>query len=305
MTATDVTGVPVGRIAPVPPSPSLLTSARALPEGSDWQRGVAWNPVCDTPSHAMPFCPADPTRELSADRAMARAVPFLIYTPMVCDLTTVDVSDVGEAAEELTDVHTAFQIASAAWMGGVYGAADTGDVVTFRNAGVDINPGDVYDLDDGVAALLGEYETCTQGSGGALLHIPSTLSAAALGGASGGARVAWPEGNFYRGPNGSVVVPGPGYPLGTSADGPDGYGPLVSAGVYQGNDEGQSWVYVTGPIEYAVTPVVVVPEEERDRIPFRTNRYEVWGQRQAIVRFDPCCVFAARVSNPVVTAVGS
>lgn len=286
-------GVPAPRISPVPPGPSLLTSARRLPS-LDWVRGIEWAPACQR-TFSQEFCPAEPTKELSEDRALAQAHPFMIYTPMVCDLTTVDVSDVSVSAEELTDTHTAFQLADALWMGAT---VEPGDV-TLRGSAIDISNSTVFDLDDAVAALLSAYEDCTGGNGGAVVHMPSTLAPFALGGGSGGARVCWPEGNIYRGPLGSVIVPGPGYPLGDSAAGAGGYGPSTGSGNFAGNTDAQTWLYVSGPVEYDVGPIAVLPETERDRIPFRTNRYEVWAERPAIVRVDPCCVFAVLTANPV------
>ena len=67
---------------------------------------------------------------------------------------------------------------------------------------------------------------------------------------------------------------------------------------YEGNQNAQSWIYITGPVEYAVSDVIVLPESERERMAFRQNTYEVWGERDAIVRFDPHCVFAVMVINP-------
>lgn len=297
--------VPAPRIAPVSPGPSLLTSASRLPGNLDWERGIRWASGC-AESFGLEFCPADPTRDVPGDGFIAHAQPFMVYTPVVCDLQTVDLSDQAPFASAITEAHTAYHVARALWMG--EGVADVTDPqsetlpVTLRRVATPLLQGSAIDLDDAVGALLAEYEQATTGQGGAVIHMPSVLAPFALGGGTGGARVCWPEGNLYRGPLDSVVVPGPGYPLGSSTTGADGFGPLTSAGPpeqYAGNSATEVWVYVSGPVEYAVTPVVVLPEGEQDRKPFRTNRYELWGQRQAIVRVDPCSVFAVKVTNPV------
>lgn len=297
-------GVPAPRISPVPPSPSLLSSARQLPGNLDWERGIEWATGCYD-SFVKEFCPASPTLDVAADGTFVHTHPFTIYTPIVCDVTTVEMGDVEARATEITDAHTAYHLARALWMGDGLPPGDVDDEYpTLRRSAVALNQADAVDLDDGVAALLAEYEQCSGGQGGALIHLPSLMVPFALGGGSGGARVCWPEGTFYRGPLGSVVVPGPGYPFGSSPDGPDGYGPLTGTGpdAYEGNAADEVWVYITGPVEYALTEVRAMPESEQDRLVNFTNRYEVWGMREAIVRFDPCCAFAVLVNNPVPTS---
>jgi hypothetical protein len=226
-------------------------------------------------------------------------MPFVIYTPVECDYP-VDGADLEALVADATEVHTPAAIADALWMGGdAYQLADTTQP-TLRRSASNVSPAGIMDLDDGIASLLTHYQLCTGGNGGAVIHMPGTLLTGALGGGGGGARVCWPEGNVYRGPHGCTVVAGPGYPEGFTIDGPNGTGPKFASSPdrYWGNEMGTAWVYVTGPIEYAVGDVRVMPESESDRSAFRQNRYEVWGERDAIVRFDPCCVYAVEVYNP-------
>ena len=286
---------PGGRIAPVAPAPSLLTSARkGLTNVADWRSGVAWTPVCQ-PSYNLVFCPPKVDRNDAEDRAEVHTTPFTIYTPQICDMP-VDGADLEATVRDLSEVHTAYAIASALWMGTGLDPTDEA-IPTLRRSAEDVSGGTALDLDDGVAQLLAHYEIATGGNGGAVVHLPSQLSVYALGGGAGGARLCWPEGSVYRGPLGSTFVCGPGYPNGTSATGPNGHGP-GGGGSYLGNPPAKSWIYVTGPVEYDVTAVRVLPDDERDRVPFRRNTYEVWGEREAIVRFDPCSSFATEVINP-------
>lgn len=292
---------PAPRIDPVAPAPSLLTSARPLPS-VEWRTGVSWTPACQ-PTYVNEYCSGGVPRSAPNVRATEHTVPFRIYTPLLCDRFAgeVNLADLEPAARALTEVHTAKGIAEALWMGSGLLATDTA-LPTLRNSAFDVNATATPDLDDAVAQLLAHYEIATDGEGGALVHMPSPLAVYALGGGAGGARICWPEGNIYRGPLGSVIVPGPGYPIGQSASGANGYGPGPEGGPYLGNAPAEAWLYVTGPVEYAVSPVKVIPEEEADRTvgPARTNLYELWGERQAIVRFDPCKVFATKVVTPVV-----
>jgi hypothetical protein len=221
----------------------------------------------------------------------------MIYTPLECDWTTTDSEQqLAEAASQLTDAHTAWGIARALWLGD--GLPDVDEQPTLRRSAVDVSVSGPMDLDDACAALLSAYEQCTGGNGGATLHLPSVLVPGALGGIAGGGRVAWPEGNVYRAAMGAVLSPGPGYPHGASTVGVDGFGPKTggadAATTYKGNGLDEAWVYVTGPVEYAVGPIdpmSLTPDASR------TNRTEIIAERPAIVRFDPCCVFAVLARN--------
>lgn len=319
----------VDRIAPVGPSPSLLTSARNrssdnfgdpsrtvdLGEGEtrtveSWTTGIAWTPTACAPASVWPRCPGpDDEKDDPADRSEVATDAFTIYTPMACEWVTPESVILEAASTELTEAHTARAVARALALGD--GLPDTINLTdgtpsrppTLRRSATTI--AGTFDLDDAVAQLLAHYEDCTGGSGGAMLHLPSIVMIPALGGSTGGGWVARPEGNFYRGPLGSIVSPGPGYPLGASIAGAGGFGPKTSvdpaAEAYHGNTSSQVWLYVTGPVEYALSDIVVLPETElqrRSRGEHRQNTYEVWAERKAIVRFDPCCVFGALTTVP-------
>lgn len=306
---------PIEHIRSVAPVPSILTSATPLPGSVNWSTGIAWTPApCYGSTGAWPHCPpsiasieaSGNDKNTSGSSDSVATNPFSIYTPIECEWVTDEAGTRLEAfATELTDVRTAYQIARALWLG--VGLDDVGDPKyglppTLRRSATDVSNAlnGVAALDDVVAVLLSKYEICTGGLGGAVLHIPTVLIPGALGGGDGGARVAWPEGSIYRGPNGSVISPGPGYPHDSSLQGANGYGPLVSHGppeVYKGNGYSEAWVYISGPVEYAVTPVAPPNTVEERRGDPRQNRYEVIAERRAIVRFDPCCVFAARALN--------
>lgn len=284
---------PIGRIPVQAPRPSLLTSARPLPD-VNWSTGVSWSPdSCFPPVPFVVCAPGDNLRTTSESDGPVVADPFEFYTPFDCDWLTDDGEALVARAAELMEAHTAYAAARALWLGEGLPEGSTGG--TLRTVAEDISSGADMALDDAVAKLLAQYEACTGGSGGATLHLPSTLAVAAVTGAT---RVAWPEGDVYRGPLGSVVVPGPGYPNGASDTGDDGFGPSsggTGAAPFLGNSSFESWVYVTGPVEFALDPVV----RETAAVPAsRMNRSEVYAKRRGIVRFDPCCVFAQLVTNP-------
>lgn len=318
---------PIGPIEVQAPTPSILTTARDrsrddfgvsapvpagvnLPDGSlppstaSWRSGIAWTPATCQPSSSWEDCPAPGTvtDEAAATNGPVKSWPFWIYTPLTCEWTT-DPAEVDRQVAALTEAHTAYRMGRAIWMGD--GLQVTVEQPTLRRSATDVTPaGGAVDLDDAVALLLGAYEENTGGNGGAVLHIPSIEMTAALGGLPGGGRIATLEGNFYRGPLGALVSPGPGYPWGASTEGADGFGPIVANGDgidpdYAGTEEDELWVYVTGPVEYALGEIIVTSTPPGDIS--RQNVHETWANRQAIFRFDPCAVWACKALSSVST----
>lgn len=329
--------IPVEPIGVTRPSPSLLTSARdrtgdgfgaGAPESvaginddelavrHRWTDGIAWAQVsCLTSDLEADCTDYDPAQRTTSNDGtpIAGTAAFTVYTPLSCDW--VDPSDherMRAAVRELTQARQAWAMAQALWMGeGLPLTVEVNGVqqltATLRNAAYtkDVSvAGAAADLDDVVAVLLSNYEQRTGGLGGATLHVPGAIFPGAEGGIPNGGRIATREGNLYRGPLGSIVSPGPGYPHGASVAGPNGYGPRTTVdsdftAEYKGNALTEVWVYVSGPVEYALTDVRVLPEDElRSRFGIgRSNVYELWGEGRGIVRFDPCTVYAALATN--------
>lgn len=271
-----------------------------------WRTGIAWTPMSCHPSSVWPRCP-EPGREKQPADGLTSPTGtdvFAVYTPLNCEWVT-DSSRLDQAVQDLVEVHSAFAAARALWFGeglpdevNVNGVATP--VPTLRDTADDVSiNGAAAPIEDVFAILLALHEDCTGGNGGATLHVPTVAIPSVLGASDGGV-LARREGDTYRGPGSSVVSPGPGYPHGASTTGPGGNGPATgNPDEYQGNPADEVWVYVTGPVEYALGPIEVLPPEDAERRGFyRTNRYDVWGERLAIVRFDPCCVFAALAVDP-------
>ena len=280
-----------------------------------WRTGITWNTLACQKSYPEVRCATydgvttkrvDPSEEGTA----VHADPFLVYTPLACDWASRG-TRLADDATALTDVHTAYAMGQALWLG--VGMHADSSIPTLRRNAVDVTGGSAVTVDVGAAILLSQYEQATFGSGGAVLHVPSVLMVGAEGGIPGGGRIATRVADYYRGPLGSLVSPGPGYPHGASTQGANGNGPLISgtadsgAGtnteVYAGNNLNEAWMFVSGPIEYALGPIVVLPTEDWQRrygpagSGGRTNQYEVWAQRMAIMRYDPCAIFGVKVQN--------
>lgn len=326
-------GEGIGPIPIVAPTPSILTTARSRtdndfgvraplpdevepPEGAldpnkaPWRTGVSWVQVACAESAVLPQCPTGTDVELEDatpdSYGLVTSMPFWSYTPVECEWA-VNSSEVDDAAAALTEARAAWHLSRAIWLGEGIGDSDlTGEFPqpTLRNS-AQVAPGGetARPIEDAFALLQASYTNATDGLGGQTFHVPDPIIVYALGGGDGG-YVCKPEGNYYRGPNGSVVSPGPGYPVGASSDGGDGFGPVLDPDVptYTGNDEDEVWVYITGPVEYAMSKIVPLPV---DRVYRRQNRHLAWAMRQLIFRFDPCAVFAALVESPVSFGVTS
>lgn len=261
--------------------------------------------------------------------------PFELYQPLSCNWVTDSHADrLAGLSESLADAHTSFALARALWHGDGLGL-DT-DQVTLQNCALPTNPDTTTGIESGVslfdsfretltlafALLMHAYAQATGGLGGAMIHLPITLLPWAVAN-----NLIYREGALYRGPGGIIVVSDAGYPvngdfslqsvgvaLGGSGD-PDvenldaldyiKLGPVSgtdSNGTphYTGADSTFSYVYISGPVEYALGPITVLPEADAERRNFmRQNSYDVWGRRDAIFRFDCCSVFGIKVSDPV------
>jgi hypothetical protein len=312
---------PVGPIPVQAPVPSILTTARdrsaddfgvraplspaardALPDSlagdgvsrdsASWRSGISWPAYSCQPSYPYADCldAGDQTIEDFAENGgPLTSSPFTIYTPLACD-QAADAEGLGAAARNLTEAHTAFGLARALWTG--EGLPDAVAQPTLRRTATEVTG--VHDLEDAVALLLAEYELGTGGNGGAVLHVPSILITGAYQ-----RRIIERQGNPFVTPLGALVSPGPGYPWGASVAGTDGMGPRTGGAepneTYAGNAADEVWVYVTGPVEYALGAIQMRQLDYGQGL--RMNREEVVVQRRAIFRFDDCGVWATRAHN--------
>lgn len=349
------TGYPVSSIDPVAPGPSILTAARPLSQRvtvstdgvnetttsqqvpyEQWSMGVSWSPVGCNPAHNVNQCVdpalgaepldfdynaypwmrprvelADPQIAVKPDAYDAGGVidvnPFFYLTALVCTRPVERPGDLDTDAKNLVDAQAARAIARALWLGDGLDA----DAISLRSTAVDITDAAGDTLAQAMASLYAHYEAATGGLGGATYHIPAELIFAA-----GSQWLIRQEGNLYRSQMNSLVSPGPGYPIGESEEGDDGFGPGIwIAGEggnvfsgFAGNDADEAWLYISGPVEYALAqpgdPGYLL-HQGGDLYTRQQNRYETWAERLAIVRFDPCAVFACKITNPAVPEVVS
>lgn len=303
---------PIEAIPAVAPTPSLTTSARPLPDGVRWQSGLSFRDNGARTHGAWPYAPgaahADKATFEPIGPQVASFVPVMLYVPLECDEVTARAEDemLAELRAEI-DATSAFSLARA--MAGSVGEEWALDPAcglaqnptlsqpypghAFGEADPDSSTGNVIltgDAGDHPVAALGElleaYSALTR-KGGATVHVevrllPHLLSLGAVN----------QQGAMYVGPLGSIVVPHFELP-GPAAD--DAGAPTAPAA-------GNSWMYATGPVQFAMDAPRVLPEGERWRRMFgagRTNLWQVLVERLAIVRWNPSVVVAVEALEPV------
>lgn len=284
-------------IVPRGPGPSLLTAAARLPQGIDWRDGISFRQTHCFAADRWAQCPGVSDEKVSpSGGGLATFFPFTAYVPASCDWLLPENAQ-GEYDPEVRaqlDAASAWELSRELWTGetnadGVDaspglqrpfpGEADEFEPSHILNGGVATNP------IDAIGQLLEAYAAATE-VGGATLHIPLVLVPLLV--QNGTISL---SGQVMTVGNLAVVSPGPGYP----SEG--AWGPRTAAnpnGTVAA--DGHLWMYVTGPVEYDMAPVVLEPENPEARwFDRRTNQYYVVAERRMIYRFDPCAVWAILV----------
>lgn len=293
MTASKGAGFePISGIAPVKPAAgSLLNVARTLQgtwrSGVSWRRGVNCGVDGDGPGFRREFCGSTDLED-PLDLTIPEVFPYEIYVPYQCDWVPLGseqpyIDDAKASLDAVTDWHVSREL----WTGATEAENDS-----LQSVATDESATDPVHPVTAVGTLLEAWSDCTQQSGdgkrGPIVHVPAAFLTSLIAN-----HVINQQGDVYYGPMGSLVSGGPGYPTGTSAR---------PTGVDAGEEDG--WIYISGPVEYAVDVITVAPDREAAHHDSRTNAYRFWAQRWAISRFDPCCVFAVKVYQPSPTDSG-
>jgi hypothetical protein len=241
----------------------LLSVARRLPAGSDWRGGITFTPQCGTTSGRW-SCTTAGEKDVSDKPDPQRFDPFLIHSGARCSGAPV-MDDLQELVRgELTR-------ASSGWMAEelVLSDPDVGNL-DLSTAATDITPLDGLDpaptsLKNSIAGLLSAASEC--GAGEVMLHVPivTLVYLIDLG-------LEWRDGHYW---------------LGAIPVSVDKYPPLGGVAI----DDSEAWLYLTRPVEFEITPI---GEIEFNHFTGRLNEAVLVGERLAVLRFDPCCVYAIR-----------
>jgi hypothetical protein len=268
---------PAQPIRPQAPEVSILTSANPLPADvaayERWRTGLTSRNVHTVAGGTWPTDCYDGESEKVAIEGdsdeLAEFLPTTIYSHHGCN-GRVDAEEYRDEAVALLEARTASMLARELWTGEVSGNP------SLVSTGIDITAfiGGSVSAADGIAILLQAFSENTLGLEGTV-HIP----AAALGQLT--AYNIQRHGNRIETLNGHPVITGPGYP-GAGEVGPGGAEPGA----------GQVYAYVTGPVEVAVSPIVVLGTDANAVGSYsRQNLVEFYAERQIIYRFPTAPVF--------------
>ena len=210
-------------------------------------------------------------------------------------------------AEDGLKARLAYQVGRELWTGVKTGSA------SFQGNTTAISTTDPLLPIAAISKALADYSECSQGQQ-AFIHVPVVLvDHLSVHGYFDR------KGDKLVTATGNIVVPGPGYPgngtwgpydsnLRPPGPGEDGYDADNYADdlatYYESGalaDEGQCWVYVTGPIEAADPHYLsrtIGDDVRNEEHVSRMNEFYTTARGVTIARFDTCCVFAALVTIP-------
>lgn len=255
-----------------------------------WEAGITWQPLCAEAGVTFDEClvvtgvgaiPEPAAKAATFEGVRRGATPFTVYARKDCSAPTWWTDAEAETAEGLTEGE-AWQVERAFWTGAAGGrtgvvhphlaanASLIDDSDTLQTAAT-VTVAAAVDLVEGLGRLEAALADCYQGVG--VIHIP-----AVLGPQLAHDMLAIPRGGKLLTPNGNLIALGRGYP-GTS--------PAAVA------TTGTAWIYATGAVFYARSPLrPVTPTEALDR---DDNTLAQLAERTYVLGWD-CCHLAAAIS---------
>lgn len=251
----------------------LLDAARDLPGVSGIPRwalsGVKWVPRgCDNITVTTDGCDVEQDKQLNNFEDQIEQSPFLMLDAIACSTLGSDVDVMDNLITERLTVFASAAFASELMAG-------TNSTISFASANK-LAGGAArslrlafVDLETWLAAQL-------HGAQG-IIH----LTPAAMALAAADRLVQFIDGRWVTA-TGHLVVADAGY------TGPAPTGGTVSAD--------QDWLYASGAIYYAITPVKSVGERNFQSTNIARNIHEFFSERYGIVVFDPCAVGAVRAT---------
>lgn len=252
----------------------ILSAARPLPADYDlWRQGVSFNSACvDTESPRLWYC-TDPTPEPDnkiADSVGAPIVfePFMVYSERDCS-TWMEPGELEHLARIGLD-RTLSQGVALQLQTNPAGNSSP----SLNSVAIDITPATPADVSNTLSALISNA-ICDCGLTELVLHAPIR----SLPFFVERELVEWDEsrGVWHMGPHVFSF---------------DCYSEFGPEGVETEEDGSEVWLYVTGPIEWSIGPADIVDRPES--ITVRTNEAVSLIEHLSILRFDTCCVYAAR-----------
>lgn len=236
----------------------FIRAARLLPEGTDWTGGVTFTPSCG--GSGIWGCAYGQTKaEIEEKSDPVEFDPFLIYAGRTCS-----------GAPDEDELRTLAQIALRRGMSGSFARelqqsdplVGNPDLVT---TATDITPASPPCINNAIAGLMTTAQEC--GGGELTFHAPLVALASLMQ----YNLVTFEDGRYRLGGH-TIIV-----------DGYENVGPTGAAAAA----DNEVWLYATGPVEYRLGQNIDVAHYTGQR-----NEQIVLAEQLAILRFDPCCVYA-------------
>lgn len=252
----------------------ILSAANALPAELDvWRQGISFNPACVDTSQSRLWTCTDPDEatDKPSDAVNAPVVfePFMVWSQRDCS-TWMPPAELEELARIGLDRTLSQGVALQLQTNSL---GDTSP--SLNSTATDITPVTPVDIVNTLSGLIGTA-VCDCGLAELIIHAPIRSLPFFIE----RQLVEWDEvmGVWMMGPHvmsfDCYSEEGPGESGSTDPDG------------------SEIWIYVTGRIEWAIGPAEVVGRPES--IIVRTNEALSLIEHLAILRFDPCCVLAAK-----------
>ena len=236
----------------------LLRSTRLLPEGvGDWTGGIVFTSNCGGANTWG--CTYSDEKTILDKGDPVEFDPFFVYGSARCS-----------GAPDVPELTLISQIRLRRGMSGALANElyrSNPDVANpdLETTAVDITPGASPCIDKAIAGLLSTAADC--GGGDIVIHAPLVALASLMS----LNLVDFSDGRYRIGGHTIVVDSYPNEP--------------PTGGAAAGAN--QAWLYSTGPVEYRLGETVDVQQ-----FTGRTNESIVLAEQLAILRFDPCCVYA-------------
>lgn len=238
----------------------FLRAARLLPEGTDWTGGITFTPSCGgADTWGCSYGEAKTNITEKADPV--EFDPFLVYAGKTCS-----------GAPDFDELRELSQINLRRGMSGSLARelqqsdpkVGNPDLVT---TAIDITPATTPSIRNAIAGLLTTSGDC--GGGEITIHAPIVVLSALMT----FDLVEFVDGRYRLGGH-TVIV-----------DNYENVGPTGSPAPA----DNEVYLYATGPVEYRLGENIDI-----SHFTGRTNEGIVLAEQLAIMRFDPCCVYAIR-----------
>ena len=253
---------------------NILTSVDPLPQEAAayeyWRLGLTWRSTIDITAESQPHgCTDVMWSDRNDELAIPAVKPFTIGTVHGCEgVLQASERQYETEAEQALINKQAWLVAHEVWTGEQGGLSLQSTATTLSGSG---------SVREVIAYAIYNHQEATKG-GRSVVHIPYVALDEI-------ADVVTRVGNRLQLVDGTVIIPGPGYPGGAGDWGPLSDAEDPESGATAGG--GEVWVYVTGPMELALSATRVTPTHWHTG-----NLFQVHAQREVIARWDPTYVYA-------------